>query len=248
MENNEIKFAKILEDIKYDARSQGGFVEEKMVYEAFEEMDLSKEQFELVFQYLKDNKIGINEALGDEAILNSEDRDVLSEYKDELSMVDSISDGEKQALIMAAMNNETESYEKIITSYLPKVMEIAKLYSDQGVALEDLIGEGNLAVAEGVTMLGALEHPSEADGMMIKLIMDAMEEVVSENFDESSKEMKIADKVNKVAEAAAKAREELGRKVSVEELVSICGLSKKSVIEAVKLSGNKIEDIETKDV
>ena len=244
MENNEIKFAKILEDIKYDARSRGGFVSEEEVYEAFEDMDLSKEQFELVLEYLKNNKIGIGAPLDDKDILSSEERDILSDYKMELDLIDSLSEGEKEALVMAAMNNESFAFDKLITFYLPKVLEIAKLYSDQGVSIEDLIGEGNLAVAEGVTMLGALENPSEADGMIIKLIMDAMEDSIRESFDESSKDNKIADKVNKVAGEAKKLSEEIGRKVTVDELVSSTSLSKKAVIEAVKLSGNKIEDIE----
>lgn len=122
--------------------------------------------------------------------------------------------------------------------------EIAKLYAGQGVYLEDLVGEGNMAVAVGVTMLGALEHPSEAEGMLGKMIMDAMEEYIAENAEESDKSKKIADKVNRVADAARELSEELRRKVTVEELMEESGLSRRAIEDAVRMSGGKIEDLE----
>ena len=197
MENNELKFAKILEDIKYVARAQGGFIKEDDVYEALDEMDLSKEQYQMVFEYLNNNKIGIDKPLDDAQILSTPERDLISEYTKDLNSIMGISDGEKEAYVMAAMNNDKEAMQKLINYYLPKVVEISKLYLEQGVMLEDLIGEGNLAVAEGVTMLGALETPDEADGMMIKLIMDAMENSISINLTEHSNDEKLASKVNK---------------------------------------------------
>ena len=247
MENNEVKFAKILEEIKYRARSAGGFIPKDDVVLAFEELDLSKEQLDMVFDYLKKNNIGIDEPMDSSEYLSDEDMDILKEYEDELALIPEISDGQKRAYVMAAMNNDSSAKDKLVMHYLPKVIEISKLYSSQGVLLEDLIGEGNLAVAEGVGMLGALEEPDEADGMMIKLIMNAMEELISENLDEKTKDEKIAEKVNHVSEIAHELAQSFGRKVTVEELAENSKLSKKAIIDAVKMSSNKIEDIDYKE-
>lgn len=244
MENNEVKFARILEEVKYTARSQGGFISKQDVVEAFDEMNLSETQFDMVFDYLKTNKIGLDEPLSDNDMLTEEERDILKEYKNEISELETLSEGEKRAFVMAAMDNDRVAQEKLIGYYLPKVLETAKLYATQGTPLEDLIGEGNLAVAEGVTMLGAMEEPEEADGMIMKMIMDAMERVIAEDFEENSKDEAIAEKVNKVFEKAKELSEELGRKVSVDELAENTKLSKKSIVEAIKLTGNKIEEIE----
>ena len=88
-------------------------------------------------------------------------------------------------------------------------MEIAKLYSGQGVFLEDLIGEGNVALTIGVTMLGCLEHAKEAEGMLGKMIMDAMEDYINENMAEEDKDKKVLSKVKKVSRKAKELSEEL---------------------------------------
>ena len=109
--------------------------------------------------------------------------------------------------------------------YLPKVVEIAKLYAGQGVFVEDLIGEGNVALSMGVTMLGCLEKKEEAEGMLMKMVMDAMEDFISDSMEETQKDNKVLKKVNQVAEKARELSEELRRKVTVEELCTETGLS-----------------------
>ena len=128
--------------------------------------------------------------------------------------------------------------------YLPQVIEVAKLYAGQGIFLEDLIGEGNVALTAGVTMLGALENASEAQGMLGKLMMDAMEELIREDFEEQKKDHKIADKVNKVADAANELSQTLGRKVTPAELADETGMSLYQILEAIRVSADKIEQID----
>ena len=125
------------------------------------------------------------------------------------------------------------------------MVEIAKLYGGQGVGLEDLIGEGNVAVATGVTMLGCLEYPQEAEGMLGKMIMDAMEDHISDSLAASESNQRIADKVNLVAGQARELAELLKRKVTVRELAQETALSEDEIREAVRMSGNQMEDIET---
>ena len=247
MENNEIKFAKTLEDVKYQARSQGGFISKEDVTDAFAELSMSDEQMEMVFDYLKKNNIGVDAPLKDYEYLSESDLDIVKEYEEELANVEKLSDGEVRALLMAAMNNDTEAINRLSLHYLPQVLEISKLYSTQGVLIEDLIGEGNLAVMEGMTMLGAMENIDEADSMITKLIMDSMEEIIKENLEESTKDEKLAEKVNKVSQKAHELAEEIGRKVTVDELAENSGLSKKAIIDAIKMSSNQIEDIEYSD-
>ena len=81
--------------------------------------------------------------------------------------------------------------------------------------------------------------------MLAKLIMDAMEEYIAANAEESKKDQKIADKVNKVADAANALYAELRRKVTVEELMAESGLSRKAIEDAIRISGDKIEAVDT---
>ena len=107
------------------------------------------------------------------------------------------------------------------------------------------MGAGGLdvAVAMGVSMLGAMEHAGEAQGMLGKMVMDAMEDLIAETADLKQKDNKLADKINRVSEKADELAKELGRKVTVEELVAEGQISKKAALDAIRISGNKIENL-----
>lgn len=243
--DREVQFAKTLEEVRLKAKEQGGCISEAEVEEAFAPLSLTPEQMDMVYQYLRQKKIGIGEPVDYEAYLQDEERDYLSSYLESLQDYSAISEGEREAVTFSAMAGDTDAADRLTRIYLPEVAQIAKLYAGQGVYLEDLIGEGNVALALGVTMLGALEHASEAQGMLAKLIMDAMEEYIAANAEESKKDQKIADKVNKVADAANALYAELRRKVTVEELMAESGLSRKAIEDAIRISGDKIEAVDT---
>lgn len=242
--NQEVLFARTLEAVKKQAKEQQNCISEQQVRAAFEQLHLSEEQFSLVFDYLKKHKIGIDEPVDLDEYLSEEEMDYLEEYKKELAMLEEVSEGEKEATILSAMAGERDAQKKLISIYLPQVVEVSKLYSGQGVFLEDLIGEGNVALSMGVAMLGCLEHAKEAEGMLMKMIMDAMENCINENMQEADKDQKVVDRVNKVADKARELAAELHRKVTVEELAEESGMSEKTIREAMRMSGFAIEDLE----
>lgn len=81
--------------------------------------------------------------------------------------------------------------------------------------------------------------------MLGRMIMDAMEEYIAENADKNNKNKRIADKVNKVADAANELYEELHRKITIEELMEETGLSRKAIEDAIRMSGDKIGALAT---
>ena len=242
-ENRELLFAKTLEEVRKKAKEQGNCISKEQVEDLFGPLVLSAEQLDMVYTYLHQRKIGIGEPMDPEEYLAEEEKDYLDHYLEELKALPEMTDGEREAVTLSAMAGDADAKNMLTQLYLPEVVEIAKLYAGQGVYLEDLIGEGNLAVSVGVTMLGALEHASEAQGMLGKMIMDAMEECIMQNAEEVKKDKKILDKVNKVARAADELYEELRRKVSVEEVMQETGLSRRAIEDAVRMSGDKIESL-----
>ena len=243
-ENKELLFARTLEEVRKQAKEHGNCISAKQVSSAFEALELSKEQLELVFDYLKKHKIGIDEPVDLDDYLTEDETDYLEEYKKELKQLEELSEGEKEALTLYAMAGESDAQRRLIQCYLPRVIEISRLYAGQGVCLEDLIGEGNVALSVGVTMLGCLEHAGEAEGMLIKMVMDAMEESIAENLRETDKDKKVLERVNRVAKKAKELAEELQRKVTVSELAENTGLSVKAIEDAMRMSGFAIEDLE----
>ena len=117
--------------------------------------------------------------------------------------------------------------------------------------MTELIGEifsnifnGNVALATGVEMLGCLEDPEEVDGMLGKMIMDAMEDYIAENTEAKKADMQVVDRVNHISDQAKELAESLQRKITVEELVAETGIDEEEIREAIKFSGNKIEYFE----
>lgn len=257
-ENREILFARTLEKVRKLAGIQGGRVAGQQVRDAFRELSLSDKQLDMVFDYLKQHKVSVSETAEpdgewediplkeafSDGELSGEEVSYLEAYKKQLEGTDEIKDGEKEALTLSAMAGEREARQRLIQLYLPKVVDISRLYAGQGVLLEDLIGEGNVALSMGVTMLGCLENAGEAEGMLMKMVMDAMEESIAENEREREKDKKILSKVNRVAEKAKELSEELRRKITVEELAAETGMSEKAIRDAMRMSGFAIEDLE----
>lgn len=242
--DREVLFAQTLEKVKDIAKEQGGCIEEAQVKEEFAALSLNDEQLQMVFDYLIKHKIGIGEPVNPDDFLTEGEKNYLQNYLNALAELPSYSEGETEAFTVAAMAGESEAKKRLTEIYLKDVVDIAKLYAGQGVFLEDLIGEGNLALTAGVEMLGGLKKPSEAQGMLARRMMDAMEEYIRENASNEKTDKKVADRVNLVAQKAEELARELGRKVTAEELSRESGISVKAVEEACRMSGYKIEDIE----
>ncbi len=239
----EIEFAKTLEEVKKKARAQQNFITKSEVEEAFSALSLSAGQLEMIYDYLRQNKIGVDEPADADDYLGEEEKNYLDDYLEALQAIPKATNGEREAITLSAMAGDTDAVKRLTEIMLPEVPQIAKLYTGQGVSLEDLIGEGNVALSLGVTMLGALEHADEVQGMLAKMMMDAMEDCIAASAAEEKSDRKIADKVNRVADAANALKEELRRAVTVEELMEESGLSRKAIEDAVRISGGKIESI-----
>jgi len=242
--NQEALFARTLEQVKEQAAGQGGWIGEEEVQEAFAPLGLSGEQLHMVYDYLVKHKIGIGAPVNPDDYLTEEEKNYLQNYLDELESLPKATPGEKEAITLSAMAGDLDAQGQLAIFYLPDVVEVARLYSGQGVPLEDLIGEGNLALTAGVSMLGALERTDEAQGMLGKMMMDAMEELIQQQQTAEKADQKMTQRINKVLEAARSLSEELHRKVTVEELAQEAKLSEKAIREAVRLSGHQIEYLE----
>lgn len=246
---SEILFAKTLEKVKRQAREQGNTISEEQVRCAFEQLSLKDEQIQMVFDYLKQHKINVGQENSGEEVfaeeeLSEEEQDYLEQYKKELEQIPVSDDGQREAMLLSAMAGERQAQQDLIHAYLMRIVEISRLYAGQGVGLEDLIGAGNVALTSGVCMLGAMEHAAEAEGMLIKMVMDAMEECIRENLHQEEKDRVLVGHVNRVAEKARELAADLRRKVTVKELAEETGMTEEEIEDAMRMSGFAIEDLE----
>lgn len=241
---DQIKFAQTLEQLKDTARLQGNMITNEQLQEAFEEMELNDDQMALILDYLDKSNIGVDKPGKTDENLSSEDTGYLEMYLEELKELPTISDGEKRAIMMSAVAGDSDACNKLVEIFLPQVVEIAKLYAGQGALIEDLIGEGNVAVAMATTMLDCVEGIDEIDGFIGKMIMDAMEEFIGEDVNNKQADESVLEKVNEVFAKSKEMAEDLLRKVTVEEVAKEMQLSEDDIREAIRLSANNIDYIE----
>ena len=122
--NQELEFAKKIEEIRETASLQGNVLSRAQVEEAFEQIGMAPEQLGPVYDYLKTKKIGIDEKVDPDEYLSSEEVDYLSMYTQSLAELPVLNDGEKRALYMAAMSGETQAKKRLIEVMLSDVVSV----------------------------------------------------------------------------------------------------------------------------
>ena len=245
LDNKEKEFAEILKYVTRTARENRNMITKEQVEMAFSELSLDESQLEMVYDYLRKHNIGVDEEAEISDNLTEEETNYLNDYMESLKGLNKLSEGEKEAVAMAAIAGDKEAQSRLIESYLPLVVDVARLYSEQGVYLEDLIGEGNVALTKGVTMLDAVGEPAEVEGFLYKLMLDAMERIIQENLAEDTGMQKVLTLVQEVADKAKELSEDLRRKVTVEELMEETGWDEEKIRSAIKFSGDNIEDLDS---
>ena len=245
IDNKEKEFAETLKYVTRLARENRNVISREQVDDAFSELDLDEKQLQMVYEYLKQHNIGVDEPVDTSDNLTTEESNYLQDYLESLEGLHKLTDGEKEAVSMSAIAGDKSAQDKLIENYLPLVVDVARMYAEQGVFLEDLIGEGNVALTKGVTMLDAVGEPSEVESFLYKLMLDAMEKIIEENLAEDTGMQKVLNLVNEVNDKAKELSEDLRRKVTVEELMEETGWDEEKIRSAIKFSGDNIEDIDT---
>ena len=247
--NEEEVFREELAKIREMIESGEGDLSMDTVKEVFARMDLDEAQLGMILEYLKKKLSEEESEPKEEAELKAEDSKYLSMYLEELKGIKPLTDGQKRALFMGAMNGEANAKNDLTEGLLTQVVDIAKMYAGQGVPMEDLIGEGNVALAVSMEVIEQEDDPKEAEEMVAAMIMKAMEELVNEESLSKDAFEECADKSNVVLEIAEELSKELLRKVTIGELCKEAGYTEEFVREVVKVTGGKVEylDLETKE-
>lgn len=246
---DEKQFREKLAEVTALARSQQMCISKEQIEEAFSDIIKGEEQEKLLLEYLKSQKISVGDKSDLDEFLSLEDKNYIEEYLENLKEIEIM---EKEALsevMLSATAGDAPAQQVVLQQFLPQVAELARLYAGQGPLIEDLIGEGNLALAGAVTQLSCLEAEEdiweEVSGFLGKAMMDAMEALINEDMNEKNVDEQVLEKVNRVADVARELSGDLRRKVSPQEVCANSDLTMDDVAEALRISGNLIDTIET---
>ena len=231
-------FRERLGDLKDLARASGNILSEEEIHSFFGEIPLSDEHYTSIFQYLKEQ--GILIAQTEEEAKEAREQgheNALSYYLNELEKVGARSGGENvfdsfdipaaelTELCEALLDGDRTARDRVIEKYLPVVCEIVQEYEGTRIQTEDLIQEGNLG------LLAALES------YLYNGIRTAVMDAVRAHADYRDNGEKIAEKVNRLYDAANALAEERGHKVSSGELSEYLKMPEEEIREILKLAG-----------
>lgn len=231
--------------LKY-GRENGNFVTKEDVDSYFKDITLDDEKKQFIYNFLYDARIGVDEPFDLEEIIDEEDVDFLKMYIEELDSIKKYTQKEKHELLKKFVEGEGLLKDRVIESYLKDVVEISKLYAGSGVPIEDLIGEGNVALAVILDSLNPKSSAKELDGFITDGIMSAMEEFLYEDNNEAAKTNTWAENANEVLDKAKELYDTLQRNITIEELCKFGDFEEDFIKEVLKITGG-IEIIDNSD-
>ena len=143
--NKEILFAQKLGEIRKLAKEQGNYVTKKQVAEAFAELEFQEDQFQMVYDYLTKHKIGIDEPVDLDEYLSEDEVDYLKMYEEELAAMESVTDGQREAILLSVMAGETDAKKPLLKficrrllkyrSFIPDRVFILRIWLEKGIWL-----------------------------------------------------------------------------------------------------------------
>ncbi|WP_099468910.1 RNA polymerase sigma factor region1.1 domain-containing protein [Konateibacter massiliensis] len=178
--------------------------------------------------------------------VQGEDSKYLDMYLEELESISPASESEKKELYGQVLQDNPLAKSRLIEIYLSRVVALAKNYVNQGVALSDLIQEGNIGL---MLTLDTMEEIAETrvEAALENGIVTALQNAVEEADSLVSAGKQIVNRVNYLNEGAKNLGEELGRRASVEELAKYMEMSEEEIADIIRVSDGEIVVLENED-
>lgn len=246
----QVEFQEKLNLVLKLAEENNDKLSQEAVEQFFVEDNLTEEQINLVYNYLLAKKVAVtgyikaNEAEVVEVNLSEDEEQYLTEYVSDLSLMKEELDGELVELYTGILEGNDTLKGRMSEIYLPYVIPVAKEMYKEGFHIADLIQEGNVAMImaletlitiEGITKESILEYINTE-------IKQGIQMLIEETTELRTRDQKMVDEVAKLDGIITQLTEDLGRKVTLEELVLYTEMTEDEVIEVLKLMGEEVEE------
>ena len=147
-------------------------------------------------------------------------------------------------VVRERLRNEYDLEDKLVIGHVgrfceeknhKKILEIAKELHDGSVFLGDLVQEGN------VSLMLALKESGEEE-KILNAVREGIEAFQEEQRDVHVRDRKMVEKVDELDGQIKKLKEEMGRKITLEELALYTDRSEEELRSVLKLAGEEVED------
>ena len=242
------EFLKKLNGLVTMAREQGNQITVEEVEGYFSDRELNEEQMELVFDYLLSQKVVVkgyikvnSQDVEDKPKFTEEEIAYLKEYEHDLKAFKSAADSEREELFAKVLQGNGSAKERLTQIYLKEVVQIAEAMYQPKIFLGDLIQEGNMGLLLGIEMITDVES---AHDTIVNQIKQNIQMMLEEDEEFSNRDKKMIEKVSMLDESIKTLTEELGRKVTIDELAVYMGMTEEEIEDILRLTGEDSEDEE----
>ena len=234
---DKMSFQQKLADIMKLAQENGMRMTAEETEQFFEDDGLTKEQMDLVFDYLLSQKVAVQgyvrkpgtvqesgdgeEMPGSDA-LSAEEKEYLEDYLRQIGELQATSEEEARLAL----------YHRLVYE------EAVKLHREE-VFIGDMIQEGNAALVEAMDLHPAGEGEQE---LVMADVRAAMRALLASQTEMKRRDRKMVNQVTRLDETIKQMTDELGRKVDVQEVAERLELTEEQVRDILKLTGEEPED------
>lgn len=231
--SGKLEFKSKLSDILKLADEQGNRMSLEDIEKFFEEDRLSKEQINLVCDYLLSQKVAvtgykiepgiIKDAEDKPADLSSEEQEYLEEYLQDIE------------------NMKGSSEDPRLVYYLPQVVDAALQMHRSEVFLGDMVQEGNMSL---MIALGKYEDCKEDEAAVMDEVRAGMHAFIESLTEVKRRDKKMVSQVAELDETIRHMTEDMGRKVSVDEVAEQLGMTGEQIEAVLKLAGEEVGEVD----
>lgn len=239
------EFLKKLNGLVAVAKGQGEQITIDEVRAYFADAALTEEQLELVFDYLLAQKVVVKgyikmtEAAEEKVTYTEEEEAYLKEYLNDLEAFKEEKAGEKESLFAKLIGGDASAKNRLTELYLKEVVEIAKEMYHPEIFLGDIIQEGNVGLILGLDMLADVATAHET---IVNQVKQCIQMLIEEHAEVKSRDNKMVEKVTMLDESIKTLTEELGRKVTIDELAVYMGMTEEEIDDILRLMGEESEE------
>lgn len=237
-------FQKKLAELLVRAQDQNLRLKREEVESFFGGDALSPDQLKLVFDYLLSRKIVVEGYLKErEGVpLPPEALVYLDQYEEALSSQEAEREGERFCLLQQLAAGESGGKERLTQIYQPLVLQAVRELALPEVPVADLIQEGNLhlLLALEAVRTGLQRDPAVIHEEILRKIRQGIQALAEQQKDEKSRDRRMAAKVQDLKDSVEILKEEMGRKVYLDELADFMNISQEEAEDILRLAGEEV--------
>ncbi len=235
--DQKIIFRDLLGQIQELAKEQGGRLRLDEVDEFFKNAQLNKDQMKLVYDYLRERHIRLEDDREDEDQADPERTRALEVYLEEIGALPDLDPEEELLLMRQAAEGVKEAQHRLAQAYLPLVCDMAGEYEDSVLPAEDLIQEGNIALLLALQEL-TCDSLAACQARLINAVNTGMMRALQEAEADRTRSQNMVSKVSSLEETIRKLEDELGHTVSAQELSAYLDISLEEILDTLNLAGD----------